>query len=575
MDTIRKKENEKDRKMKIQRKTWKNKARKRLENKVGEEKGMNLKKIRTEPVKLILIVLFAIQFLLIAHSNITLIDKNIDCDSAKLFTHTEEIWRQKTFLLPEWEYLTTLEWDCSSILALPFYAVTNDIILSFGLANIAFVGIFAAIIFYLFRGKDSLYPLFCINLLIIPYRLGMLDYYNMLFFGGAQYIIKASVPLLLVGILLGTERNPAGRKPSISALTVIYLGTLFLTSASSGFYVFLCGIFPVFAAYGIYKFIKWERVSWRLLCMGAASGILTLAGGIVNERLMGGARGNGMLICSVYQLWDNISSCFFGMFELFGGMTTSSDTAVLSMAGIKLLSRYCLVLVMLFCGAAAVISTVRKLKMSKRATGEGTAAKFSLDDLRILLLTAVFIWNLFILIPTNTRAGSATYEYRYHLIGMIPLMCITGILLTDGVRSFTKRQQNCLYALGILAVSFVCVTAYRDLYCRGEQNPELKEFCSYVKNLDADYIYMYNDSSSTEICKVLDETSEYVYLLESGVTWAFDYYNHLIDAPMQTENTIVAVNNYAYDFGDTFEIAGHTLQKFDTASNRSLYKFIN
>ena len=83
MDTIRKKENEKDRKMKIQRKTWKNKARKRLENKVGEEKGMNLKKIRTEPVKLILIVLFAIQFLLIAHSNITLIDKNIDCDSER------------------------------------------------------------------------------------------------------------------------------------------------------------------------------------------------------------------------------------------------------------------------------------------------------------------------------------------------------------------------------------------------------------------------------------------------------------------------------------------------------------
>ncbi len=522
---------------------------------------MSLKKLKAEPVKALLVLLLAVQFLLIAHSNITLINKNIDCDSAKLFTHTEEIWRQKTFFLPDWEYLTTLEWDCSSILAVPFYAVTGDIFLSFALANIAFLGIFTAVIFFLFRGKDSLYPLLCVNLLIIPYRLGMLDYYNMLFFGGSQYIIKSLLPLLLVGILLREGKDLCWKKLSVWVPVVIYLGLLLLTAASSGFYVFLCGVFPVFAAYGIYKFLRWERVSWQILCMGALSCILTLAGGIVNQRLMGGARGNGMLFCSVYQLWENISSCFFGMFELYGGMTANAEISVLSLAGIQMLSRYCLVLVMLICAVAAFLGSVRKL-------GKGNC------DLRIFLLISIFLWNMFILIPTNTKAGSATYEYRYHLIGMLPLMCVTGILLIDSLKAFSKKQQNCLYAVGLLAISFVCATSYKDLYSRGELNPELKELCSYTEELAVDYVYMYNASNDAEICKVLDENTEYVYLLESGVTWAFDYYNYFINAPMQIENAIVAVNNAAYDFGDTFEIAEYTLQRFAVVANRSLYKFI-
>ena len=213
---------------------------------------MKHKKDVQELVKLSLIIILAVQFCLIMYSNLTMIEKNLDCDTGKLFNHIAEIWRQKQLLLPNWDYLTTLEWDCSSLFALPFYALTGDIILSFGMANILCLGGFLYIVFYLFKGEDALYPLLCANLLIIPYRVGMLDYYNMLFFGGAQYIIKASLPLILIGIIIRTEylstvggmsvrkwKSIIPQKTDVSdwIISVVYLALVLLTSISSGPYV--------------------------------------------------------------------------------------------------------------------------------------------------------------------------------------------------------------------------------------------------------------------------------------------------------------------------------------------------
>ncbi len=80
---------------------------------------MKHKKDVQELVKLSLIIILAVQFCLIMYSNLTMIEKNLDCDTGKLFNHIAEIWRQKQLLLPNWDYLTTLEWDCSSLFAIP------------------------------------------------------------------------------------------------------------------------------------------------------------------------------------------------------------------------------------------------------------------------------------------------------------------------------------------------------------------------------------------------------------------------------------------------------------------------
>lgn len=139
-------------------------------------------------------------------------DQNLDCDNGKLFTHIMHMWTEKTFVLKDWYYSTTLEWDCSALFAVFFYGLTGNIYVACSLSNTILLLIFLAAVFYLFRGKNILYPLLCANLLCIPYRIGMLDYFNMLFFAGTQYIVKITIPLLLIGILLSLEQEDKRRQ---------------------------------------------------------------------------------------------------------------------------------------------------------------------------------------------------------------------------------------------------------------------------------------------------------------------------------------------------------------------------
>lgn len=524
--------------------------------------------LKKEFVKKILIILLAVQVCLIAHSNLTLLGKNLDCDTGKLFTHVMEMWKQKTPFLPNWDYLTTLEWDCSSVLALPFYGLTHNIFLSFGISNIIFLCGFLGLIFFLFRGENMLYPLFCANLLVIPFRVGMLEYYNMLFFGGSQYIIKVSVPILLVGLILSVEKQHEKNQSStlVNILMVVYLGLHFLSSMSSGVYVFVCGVFPIIVVYIGYKFFRWEKVPYRMIVLILSTVLLTAAGWYINMKLMvpsgsfrgenSGASGNSMTFCSVHQLLSSISHCFWGMFELYGGATESFELRILSGQGISLLAKCCLVVGLLISGIVCIAKCVKQK-----------------GNLRILLLISSFFWNVFVLMISYPRGGSATYEYRYHLIGMLPLMCAAVSLLIEGIQKLRKEQQICLYAAGCLAILFLGGVSYKELYSRGEQNAALKELCTYVKDSDVEYVYLFNNINDAELCRAIDENNSYICLLEEGVTYAYDYYMDYVNGPIQTTNAIVVVRDDYYQFGDSFEIGGYMLQKFDSVANQSLYYF--
>lgn len=516
-------------------------------------------KQKITPVHLALIILLVVQFCLIAYSNITQIGKNLDGDSSRVFNHIAEMWRQKTLFLPDWSYPSTLEWDCSSILAFPFYMLTNNIILSFGLANIILLAVFLYVVFFLFKDKDLLYPLLCVNLIIIPYRVGMLEYYNMMFFGAAQYIIKVAVPMLLVGLIISGDRD-FGRQQKFSAAVIVpaivYLALLLVSSMSSSVYVAVCGIFPAFFVYIGDKFFRWERIPRFFVILAICSVGVVAIGWYVNRIALGGARGDEMVLCSVDLIQDNISSCFWGMFDLLGGMAQIKDTRVLSLAGLLRLAKCCLVILMLVSAVVSVKNCIRKK-----------------SDLRILLLLSVFAWNLFVLSVSYTKAGSLNFEYRYHLIGIIPLMCVMGIFLIESIQKLQMKQQYFIYTAGLLGILFICAGSYISLYSRPDQTAELKELCAYTKELDVEHIYFLESTGDVAICRLLDEDSSYIYLRDSGVTWALDYYACYIDAPMQTNNVIVVVNPEQYECGDTFEIAGHCLTRLATIANRSLYYF--
>lgn len=503
-----------------------------------------------------LIILLVLQVFLIALSNLTLIDQNLDSDSAKLLKHIITMWEEKTWAIPQWSYLTTLEWDCTTFFAMPLYGLTKNIYLACTLSNVIFTLILVRVIFLIFEGSEPLYPLMCANLICIPYRVGMLDYYNMLFFAGAQYIVKILIPLLLIGILLLTEqKKPLAKSRRFWVFSFFYLVLLTVSSSSSSVYVAACGLVPVFVVYLAYKFLKWERVPSLVFVLIGLSALCTYFGMRVNELLMGGTRANKMVFCGVYDMLANISSCFFGLFELVGGATIESNAAIFSVDGIIMLAKCVLMVAFLICSVYAFIKCMKKK-----------------GDLRLMLLLSVLVWNYFILNVSNAKSGSATYNYRYHLIGVIPLMCVAVIVMVQWFRRLSNVQQKWLFLCGFTAFFVFQSLVFREVFIRGEQNKSLKDFVAYVDDMNLETVYILYRSNDVEICRLLSEDCLYLEVNGEGLTWVFDYYSRYEYAPVWTEDAIVAVH-ITSDPIDTLWLGEHMIVQFDTIGDWTLYYF--
>lgn len=514
--------------------------------------------IKRHPWTCILAFILFIQFLLISVCNIKLIDNNIDVDTAKLFLHTKRMWEDRTYLIPNWSYPSTLELDCPAILAVPLYALLHNIYLAYGITNIIFLAAIISLVFFLFRGKEVMYPLLACNLLCIPYSIGMLDYFNMMFFSGSQYFIRVVLPLFLVALILWVEQNSGRRKYFYEYIPIVLFNLLILLcTTSSGIYVLFIGIFPIFVTYILYKVLTSEKVpplAWLLfgLCL-AFSGIGIRLNGIFLQN----SRNTGMILISVYQDLNNIYSCLVGIFELFGGIAHDMELPILSLEGICIILKAILVHIFIICGIVSIVRIVKK--------------KF---DLRILLLMSIFLWNLFALLATNTRAGSETYEYRYHLIGMIPLMFVAVQILLDAWFRLTIFQKNFFAAAGLCFITAISALSFAEALDPTDEHAELKALCSYCDDYDYNYVYLYDAVGDSELCRLFTESSaEYLSVTTSGVTWIYDYYEKYINKPICPENSILVVNETSYNFGDSFEACGYQFIRFDTVANRSLYYF--
>jgi len=514
--------------------------------------------IRQNPWTCISALILIIQFLLIFICNMKLIDNNIDCDSAKILLHAQKMWEHGTYLIPDWTYMTTLELDCPTFLAVPLYGLTHNIYVAYGLANTLILAGFISLVFFLFRDKPVLYPLLACNLLCVPYSIGMLDYFNMMFFSGAFYVIRVAMPVFLIALILWIENNTAGKKPLYKYIPLILFEAFILLCAfSSGIYVLCVGIFPILVTYVLYKVFMCERVPILSYIVLGLCLIFSFIGVLLNGICMGDARGTGMILISVYQILANVYSCLAGIFELFGGIAQDMDVAVMSLAGIGILLKAILVHILFVCGIIAI----------------GRIAKEKID-LRILLLMSVFIWNLFVLLATNTRAGSATYEYRYHLIGMIPLMFVAVQILLDGWRTLKPFQKNFFAAAGVCFIIALNVFSFPKALDPTDEQADLKALCSYCDALDFDYVYLYDASDDADMCRLITESdAEYLCVTPAGVTWAYIYYEKYVNAPFYPENAIFVVNNETHNMGDSFEAFGYKFEKFDTIAGRTLYYF--
>lgn len=502
----------------------------------------------------ILLAFLVLQVCLIAYTNFTRMESNIDCDSAKLFVHAIEMWRNGTIIIPAWTGVSTLELDCSTLLALPIYGLTKNIYFSYAVANIAFLTILISVIFYLFdRENTLLYPLLSAILVSIPYQMGMLEYFNMLYFNGSQYIIKVTIPILFLALLLHADALKENKKNKIKFIVFSVIGgiLLFVSALSSGVYIFLCGILPIMAGSMLWRLFKNQKIKWTYISTIAVTIIVFGSGYICNHLFHISEKGSSMQFVVYGDLIDNILRCVIAVFEVFGGVAYY-EINILSFEGLSILARIVLVIALLVC-----IFTV-KIKEAK--------------EIQVGLLL-IFIWNTFILCVCNTIYGFVTFEYRYHLIGMIPVLCLSSKVFLDWIKGLRPSLQKAIGVSGILFITVLMITSYKAILTKEDPNVECREICNYAEEQGIDYVYFLYESQAPEICRLIDhENALYFQLMNEGNIYVFDYYEKYDQHPMIAENFIVICDNDIHDFGDNMEIFGYKFGRSRIIGTKSVYE---
>lgn len=513
-------------------------------------KNLNFNQVLT----IVLGAILLLQLIGIAYCNFALMENFVDADSSKVLMRVMKMWEHKSLVVPGWTHMTTMEWDCASMLALPLYGLTGNIFTAFGVANVLFALLYVGVMFVLFSDKEPIYPILASNFVLVPYSLGMLAYFNMMFFGAAQYVIKVLVPLLIIAMLLAYENGTNVKKRVLAGFVLAFS---FITAASSGLYVVLVGVLPLFVAYFAYKLLKREKVGLEIVSITVVDFVLSFVGIILNNKL-GSAKGNSMVLIAVQDIYQNITSCLIGIWELLGGVSYELETPIVSVAGIRILVRSTFALLFVVCGIVASIRIIKKK-----------------GDLRITLLVSLIVWNLFILFHSRTSYGCPTYEYRYHLITVIPLMLLTTLLLLEAFMKASKVQKFVFGLVGVMALLVLNAVSFHQVITAPDQNAEYKQLVEYCDDLDAEYVYLYGDSEGSEIARILSGNNKhYLMATDGGASVVYGYYAKYHAMPIVQENAIMVVKDPAMEKGAYFEILNNGFEYFDSVGDMHFYRVV-
>ena len=408
----------------------------------------NLKRIYN-PVNIILATVFVAQIVFLIVANIIHMDAMVDYDSSCALVHAMEVWNQKSLLLKEYGYQTTIDLDSIVWLVALLYGFTKNILLSQAIANCFIILVYVYVLERVFRrlGLSDLIRITGMLCYFIPYTLGQLGYAPMLFTAGAFYTIRSLLPLLLISILLDLK---AGAKWNSYIVRLAYLFIMiYFAGLSSGVYVILCGILPIIVAEIILAILDDDinKVINRKFILSCIVFILGLIG-VISESFFGlSTKASQMMLVSKGNWLANIGSYFVGIFELFGGVATSENVLLMSKEGIFILINWALISLALISLVYTIIKSIKNKKLEM------------IDAYCI----SIFAVNFFVLTLLFTTYGGGTFEYRYHLIPMLPVFILLSRMMNDILTSKNKTFAYCFSAIYILMVFISLVTCDKTM----------------------------------------------------------------------------------------------------------------
>lgn len=453
-----------------------------------------LKKKKDDAVLILLVLTVSLEILFLVYMNFFHIQDGVDQDFAKLIRHVVEMGRNRTLFLDNWSYLTTGEQDCAAILAVFFYLITGKVYFSYALANVCDIFIWLGITGCLLRtiGLSAKMRFMLYGLLFTAYDFGMLQYTNMLFYGGGQYTYKAMVPILLITILICRQEC----KSVTRFLVIVYFFLLFLCSISSGVYVFICGVVPVLILFWVLLVGrddgKEQHRHWSLMAAGSIIAVL-LGLGICKFYSIQPNSASMSLSAFDHNMTDRFMECLNSLVALFHPRYES--TPAVSIKGVVECVGWCLVLVVL-CGVLAIRKLIDLYALLQCRT-EGKNEKTDIKAEAEVLLIGVFVWNFAVILLT-ADAG------RYHLIGAIPLMMCAVLEMEDYLSRYREQiaEGIRLVVCGLLLLMCIYNIRYGAAdYFSGRDYVVGGLRWQYE---DLDHIQKVMDEEKVQICVFLD-----------------------------------------------------------------------
>ncbi len=516
-----------------------------------------------------LIGIIAIEVLFYIYVNIFRLGDVIDVDFARVLRHVTEMGDKRTVFLPYWNYITTAELDHSAILALPIYILTGNIMLAYGIANLINIAIWCAILYRLLglTGLDRRGKLLAAALVLTIFDFGMLAYTNMLFIGAEHYTHKVFIPLMFILLIL----TPVGRRKNAGmiSLGLLFFGLLFVTSISSGIYVFICGIFPVIACL-VYRFITGGRTEDTLYrTVISACTVITVFAGIIVCKVAHVTPNSELAVFkSMETVRDNLLSTFLDLIEMFR-VFPEKNVPVMSLSSVMSIVRLFLFIVVLAFGLRSV---------GKIASTETTEASGAQTIPAEQLLISVFIWNYFILFVSGS-------QQRYHILGAVPLMICAVIELFGFTEKKSKEEgQNtkgidpCTFLYMIIIGAILLLDLYqvfwgsRQYFHREDYSKAVNEaVISFMEDNDAGSAFsLYESGYGTEWLRAADKTRSYeTYIPDTGEIINHDFYYTDTDRSAFTDRNAIIATDYEFDSCPSFIKDNYTLK--GEALNYNLY----
>lgn len=409
---------------------------------------MNKTWIKEHWLEILLCVGIVIQIGALAVFNLTRLPYESNYDSSCAYAQIVEMWRQKRILLKDWAYQTTLGIDSPVLLGALFYGITKNAFTAFGLANIVTVIVYAFLFYDILKQADvkKNMRLLAVLFLLTPYSTGQLGYMPMLFTSAGSYAYKLLVPLLLIDILVRMHKGQEIKKYWYLILFATFF--VFDTAVSSGEYILLCAVLPLIG-YEILHVLIGNDIKQ---IFNKRLGFLILESAIYVVGIKVGRRtgiiesvGSQMMLTKAKHFPSVIAKCLTGIFQLFGGIPDYEDIPVTQTYGMMYLFRFFLAAVIL----ASWIYLLKHLKENEKY-----------KEL-VGMITCIFAVNLIVLIFANVNYATETFEFRYHLISMIPMILLTSIAASD-LWEKRKLLEQTIVLVTIVFLLFVNVYDYKN-----------------------------------------------------------------------------------------------------------------